>query len=146
MYLHFKCYPLYPLFHTSSSCFYEDAPTPIHSLQSQCPGFPLHWGKEPSQDQGLFLLSMLDNAILCYICSCTNICGVICKRSMVHAWLKRLSMNPLGGAVLGPVMSWWPSVRECQGGGREGVVGCLGEYPHEGSGWENGIGGFQKGN
>lgn len=44
--------------------FYEGAPTPTHPLQPQCPGIPLHWGNEPSQDQGLFPLLMLDNAIL----------------------------------------------------------------------------------
>jgi len=50
-------------------CFYEDAPTPTHPLPSQRPGIPLHWENEPSQNQGLSLLLMLDNAILCYICS-----------------------------------------------------------------------------
>jgi len=59
-----------PLFHTlfPSPCFYEDAPTPTHPLPPQGPGIPLHCGNEPSQDQGLFLLLMIDNAILCYIC------------------------------------------------------------------------------
>jgi len=48
-------------------CFYEDAPTPTHPLQPQNPGITLHWGIEPSQDQGLFLLLMLDKASLCYV-------------------------------------------------------------------------------
>jgi len=50
-----------------SPCFYQDAPPPPHPLSPQCPGISLHWGNEPSQDQGL--LWMPDKAILCYICS-----------------------------------------------------------------------------
>ena len=33
------------------------------------PGSPLHWGIEPSQDQGSLFPLMSDKAILCYICS-----------------------------------------------------------------------------
>jgi len=44
-------------------CHYYQ-PTP-----SSVPGITLHWGNEPSQDQVLFCLLMLNNAILCYICS-----------------------------------------------------------------------------
>jgi len=71
MYLHSKCYPLpppSPVPLPPSPCFYENVSTTTHPLQSQCPGITLHWGNEPSQDQGLFLQWMLDNAILCYIC------------------------------------------------------------------------------
>lgn len=49
-----------------SPCFYDD-PTPTHPLPPQHPGIPLFWGNEPSQDQGLFILLMLDKAILCYM-------------------------------------------------------------------------------
>jgi len=37
-------------------------------LPPHCPGILLHWGIEPSQDQGPLLPLMLDKAILC-ICS-----------------------------------------------------------------------------
>jgi len=68
MYLHFKCYSLFPDSHT---CFPspEDDPTPTHWLPSHHPGLPIHWKNEPSQDKELLLLLMPDNAILCYICS-----------------------------------------------------------------------------
>jgi len=51
MYLHFKCYPISPtpIPPRGSPGFYDDAST--HPLQPQCPGIPLHWDKEPSQDQ-----------------------------------------------------------------------------------------------
>ena len=39
--------------------------SPTHPLPLPC---PLHWGTEPSQDQGFLLSVMSDNAILCYIC------------------------------------------------------------------------------
>jgi len=70
MHLHFKCYPLswLPPSHTLSPCFYEDAPPYTCPLPPQHPNIPIHWGNEPSQDQGLLLLLMQDNAILCYIC------------------------------------------------------------------------------
>jgi len=67
MYLHFKC-PSSSHTSSSSPCFYEDVPTPTHPLQPQHPGIPLNWGNKTSQNQGLFPLLMLDNAILCYIC------------------------------------------------------------------------------
>jgi hypothetical protein len=38
-------------------------------LPITCPGIPLHWGTEPSQDQGPLLSLMSHKAILCYICS-----------------------------------------------------------------------------
>jgi hypothetical protein len=39
-----------------------------HPLPSPHPGIPLHWGIEPSQDQGPPLSLMPNKAILCYIC------------------------------------------------------------------------------
>ena len=39
-----------------------------HPLPLPCPGIPLHWDIEPSQDQGPLLPLMPDKAILCYIC------------------------------------------------------------------------------
>jgi hypothetical protein len=41
--------------HPRSPCFYEGAPPPIHPLPPHCPDIPLHWGIEPSQDQGPLL-------------------------------------------------------------------------------------------
>lgn len=61
-------FPSFPLFHSPSSCLYEDAPPPTHPLRPPCPGIPLHWGKKPSQDQGLILPFVSNKAILCYIC------------------------------------------------------------------------------
>ena len=50
LYLHFKCYPLslFPLQNPQSPC-----PSPCsatHPLLLPCPGIPLHWYNEPSQD------------------------------------------------------------------------------------------------
>jgi hypothetical protein len=71
IYLHFKCYPPWkPLSHSSSPCFYEGAHLPTCSpTPASCTGIPLHWGIEPSQDQGPLLQLMSEKAILCYICS-----------------------------------------------------------------------------
>jgi len=62
----FKCYPLSPSPIPRSPTSMKMLP-PTHSPPQQ-PGILLHWGNEPSQDQGLLLLLMPDNAILCYIC------------------------------------------------------------------------------
>jgi hypothetical protein len=43
--------------------------SPTYPLLLPCPGLPLHWGKEPSQDQGPFLPLMSNKPILCYIYS-----------------------------------------------------------------------------
>ena len=64
----FQYFPAIPLSHSLSPCFYEDDPPPNHLFLPHCPGIPLHWGIEPSQDQGLLLLLMPDNAILSYVC------------------------------------------------------------------------------
>jgi len=85
-----------------SPCFCEDAPTPTHPLPPQCPGIPLHWGNESSQDQGLFLLLILDNAILCYICSWSHgslhvysLVGGLVPRSSGGAWLVDIVVLPV---------------------------------------------------
>jgi hypothetical protein len=51
-----------------SLCFYEGAPQLTHPLSAHCPGIPLHWGIEPSGDEGTLFPLMPDKAILCYIC------------------------------------------------------------------------------
>ena len=61
-------FPGFPLSHPFSSCFYENASLPNCPFPPQHPGIPLQWENQLSQDQGLFLLLMADNAILCYIC------------------------------------------------------------------------------
>ena len=50
---------LYHLFLWGCSSTYP--PTPTYH-----PGISLHWGIKPSENQGLLLLLMPDNAILCY--------------------------------------------------------------------------------
>jgi hypothetical protein len=76
IYLHFKCYPLFPV-------SLLQTPPPIylllcgcspltHLLPPHCPGIPLHWGIEPSKDQELLLPLLPYRAILCYICSWSN--------------------------------------------------------------------------
>jgi hypothetical protein len=52
-----------PLSHPPSPC------SPTHPFMLLCPGIPLHWGIEPSLDQGTLLPLMSNKAILCYICS-----------------------------------------------------------------------------
>jgi hypothetical protein len=39
-----------------------------HPLLLSCPGIPLHWGIEPSQEERPLLSLMSHKAILCYIC------------------------------------------------------------------------------
>ena len=53
-------YPILPP--TASMRVLSHTPSPHH------PSIPLHWGIEPSQDQGPPLPLMPDKAILCYIC------------------------------------------------------------------------------
>jgi hypothetical protein len=43
--------------------------SPVHPLPPPHPLIHLHWGIEPSQDQGPLIPLMPDKAILCYICS-----------------------------------------------------------------------------
>jgi hypothetical protein len=73
IYLHFKCYPLsqFPSqkihIPPTSSYFYENVPLLTHPLSPPQPHIPLHWGIEPSQDQGPLLPLMPNKAVLCYI-------------------------------------------------------------------------------
>jgi hypothetical protein len=57
-------FPSFPsgnsLSHPSSPGFYEGAPSPTHPIPPPCPGIPVYWSMEPSQDP--------DKAILNYIC------------------------------------------------------------------------------
>ena len=73
MYLYFKCYTFasfpsrtpYPTPLASMRVL----PHPTHTLPPHRPIIALHWGIEPSQDQGPLLLLMPNKAILCHICS-----------------------------------------------------------------------------
>lgn len=92
MYLDFNCYPLSPLNHIPhpSPCFYEDASTHTQPLHPQHPGIILHPAIKFSEDQGLFLLLMLDNAFLCYMYDWSH--GSLCMY-----WL-------VGGLALGTLV------------------------------------------
>ena len=59
-------------------------PTPM-----SCPGIPLHWGIEPSQDQGPLLPSMSNKVILCYIYSWSH--GSVHACSLVGSLLPGIS-------------------------------------------------------
>ena len=95
LYLHFKCYPLswFPL--RKSSILSPTPCLPTNPLLLPGPGIPLHWGIEPSQDQGPLLPLMLGKAILCYICSWSHgtlhvyslVGGLVPGRSGRSGWL-----------------------------------------------------------
>jgi hypothetical protein len=58
IYLHFKCYSpsQFPLckspIPSPSSCFYEGAPPPTHSLPPHHPSIFIHWNIKPSESRG----------------------------------------------------------------------------------------------
>ena len=64
-----------------------------HPLLPHCPGIPLYWGIEPSQDQGIILPLMLDKAI----CSWSN--GSLHVSSLVGG-LFRGSSEGIGWFIL----------------------------------------------
>ena len=64
--------PPQPLYQIPIPCFCEGPPPPTHPHPSHHHSMPLHWGLEPSQDQGPPLPLMLDKPIPCYICSCRH--------------------------------------------------------------------------
>jgi len=95
--------PFHPLSYppTLSPCFYEDVPTPTYPLQPQRPVITLHWGNHTTQDQGLLLLLMLNNAILCYICSWSHgslhvysLVGGLVSGSSGEVWLDDIVVLP----------------------------------------------------
>jgi hypothetical protein len=57
----------YPILPPHASMRVIDQPS--NQLSPHHPGINLHWGMEPSQDQGPLLLLMTNKAILWYICS-----------------------------------------------------------------------------
>ena len=56
-----------PLSHPPSLCLAVQVLPHTHLLLCPHPNIPLHWGMEPSQDQGPLLSLMPDKAILCYV-------------------------------------------------------------------------------
>jgi hypothetical protein len=66
LYLHFKCYSLswFPIPHPPASASMRVLPHPLTSRPCI-----LHWGVEPSQDQGPLLPLMTNKAMLCYTCT-----------------------------------------------------------------------------
>jgi hypothetical protein len=76
-----------PLSHPTSPC------SPTHPLSLPCPAIPLHWGIEPSQDQGPLLPLMSNKPNLCYIGSWSH--GSL----HVYFWLVVYSLGALGVLV-----------------------------------------------
>jgi hypothetical protein len=98
LYLHLKCYP-FPGFPSKNPLsLLTNPPTP-----ASCLGIPLHWGIEPSQDQGPLLPLMLNKAILCYICSWNHgsfhvfslVSGLVPGSSGGY-WLVHIVVPPMG--------------------------------------------------
>ena len=58
-------------------------------LLPPCPGIPLHWDIEPSQDQETLLPLMPDKAIPCYICNWRH--GCLHVYSLVGGFVSRSS-------------------------------------------------------
>jgi len=87
-----------PLSHPPSPCFSEDAHPPTHSFPPQHPNILLHWGNEPSQDQGLLLLLMPDNAILCYrwVEAMGTLCCWFSPWELWGIWLIDIVVLPMG--------------------------------------------------
>ena len=57
-----------PLSDPPSHCLYKGALPTMHPLLTSSPGIPPHWGIEPPQAEGPFLLLRSKKAILCHIC------------------------------------------------------------------------------
>ena len=69
---------------------YSTSPPPASMRVLPCPCI-LHWGIEPSQDQGPFLPLMPDKAILCYICGWNH--GSLTVYSLVGGLVPGSSVN-----------------------------------------------------
>ena len=84
-------------------CFSADVPQATHPILTSCPGIPLQWGIQPSQDQGPLLPLMPNKAIICYICCWGHgyvhlyslICGLVPGSSVV-VWLVDIVVLPVG--------------------------------------------------
>jgi hypothetical protein len=99
--------PETPISHPPSLCLYEGAQTSIHPLLPPHPGIPLHWGIEPSQDQGPLFPLMPDKAILCYISGWSH--GSLHVYSLVGGFVPG-SSGPLAGSLSS---QWHPGRRIC---------------------------------
>ena len=70
---------------------------------SPCPGIPLHWGIESSQNQGPLFPLILNKAILCYICVWSHgsfhlfsLVGGLVPGSSGGVWLVDIAVLPMG--------------------------------------------------
>lgn len=114
MHLHYKCYPL------SRSPPSLPSPLPLllwgcsHAqLSSQYPGIPLHWGNEPSQDQGFLLLLMPENATY----AAGAIYFKINNEIAIHTWWKRENLSsPVKWHWVYLGISTTPGQASCSGG------------------------------
>jgi hypothetical protein len=93
----FTVFPLetfYPILPPPASMRVLSHP-PTHTFLTPQPHISLHWGMEPSQDQGPLLSLMPNKAILCYICSWSHeslhvyslVCGSVPGSSGGSGWL-----------------------------------------------------------
>jgi len=102
-----------------------------HTLPPQHPGIPLHWGNEPSENQGLLLL-MPDNVILCHICGWSHgspyvysLVGGLVPGSSGGVWLVDIVVLPMGLQTPQTFFSnndvlredcWLPCIQKCHFG------------------------------
>jgi hypothetical protein len=86
-YLYFKCYPFswFPL-RTTSNLTTPSPCSSTHPLPFPCPGIPLYWSIDPSQDQGrlLSIKVLLCNVLCVCVCVCVFVC--VCVHVHVHMW------------------------------------------------------------
>jgi hypothetical protein len=91
-----------PTIPSSFPCFYEDVLPPTYPLLPPYPWIPLHWGIEPSQDQGPLLPLMPNKAILCYICNWNHgfpPCVLPGSSGGGGIWLVDIIVLPINGGV-----------------------------------------------
>jgi hypothetical protein len=103
LYLHFKYYAFSSFASENPLSSHLSPCSPTYSLLLPCPGFPLQWGIEPSQDQGPLLLFMSNKAILCYIHSwshgsfhVSSLVGGLVPGSSGGYWLVHIVVPPMG--------------------------------------------------
>ena len=119
-----------PLSHPPSSCFYEGAPQPTYTLPTPHPGIRLHWGIEPSHNQGPLLSLMSNKAILYCICGWSH--GSFHVYSFVGdlvpgssgIWLVDIVVLPMGCKPLQLLQSCYVSNSSIKDPVLSPMVGC----------------------
>jgi hypothetical protein len=108
--LHFKCYPLswFPLWKPPIPSPHPPC-SPNHPLPLPSPGIPLHWGIEPSQDQGPLLPLMTDLTLLCiqlepWVPPCVLYCWWFSPWELWGYWLVHTVVLPL--ELQTPLFPW----------------------------------------